>query len=94
MRLLTFLPCWCCWPSTRLFVTIDLRETAKFQRPPLAALQVPDVPLAGQLMDLLSNAVVIKAAVDHWVVNGRLRVRLGPLLDGPPILGGVQGGKM
>ncbi|GAB4814906.1 hypothetical protein N2152v2_001952 [Parachlorella kessleri] len=51
---------------------------------------VPDVPLAGQLMDLLSNAVVIKAAVDHWVVNGRLRVRLGPLLDGPPILGGMQ----
>ena len=69
-------------------------QSPKPRSPPLAALQVPDVPLAGQLMDLLSNAVVIKAAVDHWVVNGRLRVRLGPLLDGPPILGGVQVGKM
>lgn len=59
----------------------------------MCAMQFPDMPLAGPLLSVLSNAVVIKAAIERWNVSGRLRLRLRPLLSAPPLVGGVQVGQ-
>lgn len=53
---------------------------------------MPDLPLAGPLLDMLSNAVVVKASIERWTVSGRLRIKLRPLLSDVPIIGGVQVG--
>ncbi|PSC68066.1 Extended synaptotagmin-3 isoform A [Micractinium conductrix] len=80
-------------------VTIDIdftwpgeQEIALVARPvPKAAnYAVTRLPGAAQIVDLLSNTVVIKASMERLTLQGRLRVMLRPLISQVPLIGAVQ----
>ncbi|KAL4853047.1 Synaptotagmin-2 [Chlorella vulgaris] len=58
--------------------------------PRAAAHAVTRLPVAQQLVDVLSNLVVIKAACERVTLNGRLRLTLRPLSRQLPLFGAVQ----
>ncbi|KAL4444585.1 hypothetical protein ABPG77_002402 [Micractinium sp. CCAP 211/92] len=48
------------------------------------------LPVFSQLVDMISNIVIIKVAVENMTLNGRLRLTLRPLLGNLPLVGSVQ----
>lgn len=58
--------------------------------PRSASHAVTRLPVLAQLMDALSNLVVIKAAVERMTMHGRLRLTLRPLMSQLPLIGAAE----
>ena len=58
--------------------------------PPPHPRQALKFALVDKLLDVISNFIIVKAAVEHAMLHGRVRVTLRPLLNSPPLVGAVQ----